>query len=111
MTRDEQLKCIEDSVGAFKRTLLAKASKIPPNWDSMEIRQWVMDCAKGEKHYVDREKKVIEAALEKSGGRVSGPSGAAKMLRIPHQTLESKIAKLGIDKRRFREAPRKTRSS
>jgi hypothetical protein len=26
--------------------LLAKASKIPPNWDSMEIRQWVMDCAK-----------------------------------------------------------------
>jgi hypothetical protein len=30
-------------VEAFKKALLAKASKIPPNWDSMEIRQWVMD--------------------------------------------------------------------
>jgi hypothetical protein len=43
MTRDEQLKCIEDNVEAFKKALLAKASKIPPSWDSMEIRQWVMD--------------------------------------------------------------------
>jgi hypothetical protein len=43
MTRDEQLKCIEDNCEAFKRTLLAKASKILPNWDSVEIRQWVMD--------------------------------------------------------------------
>jgi hypothetical protein len=33
-------------VVAFKKALLAKASKIPANWDSMEIRQWVMDCAK-----------------------------------------------------------------
>ena len=31
---------------AFEKLLLAKASKIPPNWDGMEIRQWVMDCAK-----------------------------------------------------------------
>ena len=46
MTRDEQLKCIEEGCDAFKKTLLAKASKIPPNWDGMEIRQWVMDCAK-----------------------------------------------------------------
>jgi hypothetical protein len=30
---------------ALKKTLLAKTSKIPPNWDGMEIRQWVMDCA------------------------------------------------------------------
>jgi len=41
MTREEQLKCIEDNCNAFKKALLAKASKIPPNWDSM-----VMDCAK-----------------------------------------------------------------
>ena len=30
----------------FKKALLAKASKIPLNWDSAEIKQWVMDCAK-----------------------------------------------------------------
>jgi hypothetical protein len=46
MTREEQLQCIVDKVDAFKQALLAKASKIPPNWDSREIRQWVMDCAK-----------------------------------------------------------------
>ena len=38
MTRDEQLKCIEDNCDAFKRTLLAKALKIPPNWDNAEIK-------------------------------------------------------------------------
>ena len=36
MTRDEQLKCIVDNCDALKKTLLAKASKIPPNWDGME---------------------------------------------------------------------------
>ena len=46
MTSEEQVKCIEDNVDALKKALLAKASKIPPNWDGMEIRQWVMDCAK-----------------------------------------------------------------
>jgi hypothetical protein len=46
MTRDEQLKCIEDNVNAFNKALLAKASKIPSNWEDAEIRQWVMDCAK-----------------------------------------------------------------
>jgi len=31
MTREEQLKRIEDNCNAFKKALLAKASKIPPN--------------------------------------------------------------------------------
>lgn len=59
--------------------------------------------AEDEKHFANREKSIIEAALGESRGRVSGASGAAAKLGIPHQTLESKIAKLGIDKRRFRE--------
>ena len=46
MTREQQIKCIEEGCDAFPRMLLAKASKIPPNWDGMEIRQWAMDCAK-----------------------------------------------------------------
>jgi len=49
----------------------------------------------------DREKEMIEAALAGSGGRISGPSGAAAKLGIPRQTLESKIASLGINKHRF----------
>jgi formate hydrogenlyase transcriptional activator len=51
---------------------------------------------------VSTEKEMIEAALEESRGRVSGPSGAAVKLRIPRTTLESKIRSLQIDKNIFR---------
>ena len=60
--------------------------------------------------FADRERKAIEAALAECQGRVSGPHGAATKLGIPHQTLESKIANLGIDKRGFK-APRSKRGS
>jgi len=56
----------------------------------------------------DREREIIEAALAKSGGRVAGPKGAAAKLGIPRQTLDSKIASLGIDKRRFQTLTRYT---
>jgi PAS domain S-box-containing protein len=48
------------------------------------------------------EKQLIEAALAKTRGRVSGPSGAAVALGMPASTLESKIRSLRIDKYRFR---------
>ena len=48
------------------------------------------------------EREVIEAALADSRGRISGPFGAAAKLGLPRQTLESKIAALGIDRHRFR---------
>jgi PAS domain S-box-containing protein len=50
----------------------------------------------------DEEKGMIEAALRESGGRVSGPSGAAVKLGIPGSTLDSKIRALRIDKNRFK---------
>ena len=50
----------------------------------------------------DREKKMIEAALAETGGRVSGPSGAASKLGIPSTTLESRIRSLKINKHRFK---------
>ena len=50
----------------------------------------------------DREREMIEAALRASRGRVAGPFGAAAQLGIPRQTLDSKIAALGIDKSRFK---------
>jgi formate hydrogenlyase transcriptional activator len=50
----------------------------------------------------DQERKIIETALAECGGRISGPSGAATRLAIPRQTLESKIANLGINKYRFK---------
>jgi DNA-binding NtrC family response regulator len=56
----------------------------------------------------DREREIIEVALAKSGGRVAGPKGAAAKLGIPRQTLDSKIASLSIDKRRFQTLTRYT---
>jgi formate hydrogenlyase transcriptional activator len=50
-----------------------------------------------------REKEMIESALAESGGRVSGPSGAAAKLRIPTRTLDSKIKRLGINKFQFKK--------
>jgi transcriptional regulator with GAF, ATPase, and Fis domain len=51
-----------------------------------------------------QEKEMIETALRESGGRVSGPSGAAAKLGIHRSTLESKITSLQINKHRFRTA-------
>ena len=61
--------------------------------------------AEDKKELVERERKAIEAALAECQGRVSGPGGAAAKLGIPHQTLESRIARFGIDKRRFKSRP------
>lgn len=49
-----------------------------------------------------QEKEMIEAALRETGGRVSGPSGAAAKLGIPGSTLDTKIRSLKIDKNRFK---------
>jgi formate hydrogenlyase transcriptional activator len=49
----------------------------------------------------EREKAMIEQALRQADGLISGPTGAAAKLGIPRQTLESKIRKLGINRRRF----------
>ena len=57
--------------------------------------------AEGKKESADRQREAIESALAECEGRISGPRGAAAKLGIPHQTLESKITALGIDKRRF----------
>jgi DNA-binding NtrC family response regulator len=48
------------------------------------------------------ERELIEAALTESAGRISGPWGAAAKLGIPRQTLESKMARLGIARPRPR---------
>jgi len=51
---------------------------------------------------VEREREMIETALAQCQGRIAGPSGAANKLGIPRQTLDARIASLGIDKHRFK---------
>jgi len=47
----------------------------------------------------------IERALEATAGRVDGPHGAARILRINPHTLRARMRKLRIDWRRFRVSP------
>ncbi|HSS77090.1 MAG TPA: sigma 54-interacting transcriptional regulator, partial [Thermoanaerobaculia bacterium] len=49
----------------------------------------------------EQERQRIEEALTQTRGRVSGAAGAAVLLGVPATTLESRIKRLGIDKRRF----------
>jgi transcriptional regulator with GAF, ATPase, and Fis domain len=58
---------------------------------------------------VNREREMIEGALEESRGLIFGPTGAAVKLGIPRSTLESKIKSLRINKYRFRAEERACR--
>jgi PAS domain S-box-containing protein len=55
-----------------------------------------------EKLSADQERKLIEAVLAETRGRISGPEGAAAQLGVPASTLESKIRTLKIDKYQFK---------
>jgi formate hydrogenlyase transcriptional activator len=53
----------------------------------------------------NQEKKIIEAALAESNGKVAGPTGAATRLGIPRSTLDRKILQLNINRHRFTPRP------
>jgi transcriptional regulator with GAF, ATPase, and Fis domain len=78
-------------------------------WLKREIPQGYGPAVPFVRTRADREREIIEAALVESCGRVAGPKGAAAKLGIPRQTLDSKIASLGIDKRRFQNLTRYVR--
>jgi hypothetical protein len=61
----------------------------------VEARSWPLRKACGSRE------EMIEAALRESGGRVSGPVGAAARLGTPGSTLDSKI---NISKNHFKTA-------
>jgi transcriptional regulator with GAF, ATPase, and Fis domain len=47
-------------------------------------------------------RRHIEAALRATHGRVDGPHGAARLLRINPHTLRARMRKLHVDWRAFR---------
>jgi len=53
----------------------------------------------------NQEKKIIEAALAESNGKVAGPTGAASRLGIPRSTLDRKILQLNINEHKFISRP------
>jgi len=85
--------CEADNFSVDESWLLQQPQVGPPN-NNMEMPRQL----------AAREREMIESALRESGGRVSGPSGAAVKLGVHRSTLESKIASLKIDKYRFKTA-------
>jgi formate hydrogenlyase transcriptional activator len=75
---------------------------VDENWLSGESLQPNCQSRPVGKKLLDQQKKLIEAALAESKGRVAGPCGAAAKLGIPSSTLESKIKALEIKKNRFK---------
>jgi PAS domain S-box-containing protein len=71
-------------------------------WLSTDSRRVSLPQPEPADAYASRERKIIEDALARSRGRVSGPSGAAARLRVPPSTLEHRIKKLRIRKSHFK---------
>ena len=89
---------IERSVILCDRTTLS----VDERWLSTETSHLKRTSRALTEQVGDHERRIIEAALSQSRGRVAGPSGAAARLGIPPSTLENKIRALGISKNRFR---------
>lgn len=72
---------------------------IQPSWLSGSSTQSTASSqSNGFKKSAHEQKALIRAALRETGGRVSGPRGAADRLGIPRTTLESKIKTFRINK-------------
>lgn len=69
----------------------SQRSKVPPAGEEIET----------EATRRARERQNLIAALERSGGRIYGPEGAAALLGIKATTLASRLKALGIQRRRY----------
>jgi hypothetical protein len=43
MTREEKTEFIEDLIGNVHLSILAKLEQMPPEWDGIELRQYIAD--------------------------------------------------------------------
>src|SRR3984957_15076426 len=75
---------------------------VDPSWLTPGVPRPAASSVPLVEDLAEHEKVMIEGALRESGGLISGPTGAAAKLRLPRQTLESKIRKLKIDRHRLK---------
>jgi PAS domain S-box-containing protein len=75
---------------------------VDESWLSAETLQAQSASSALSERVSAEERAVIEEALSRTRGRVSGLQGAAGKLGVPPSTLESRIKALKIDKRKFK---------
>jgi DNA-binding NtrC family response regulator len=63
-----------------------------------QVRETPVEEISRVKTIAEMEREHILTVLRKCKGRISGPGGAAELLRLPASTLKSKMKKLGIEK-------------
>jgi formate hydrogenlyase transcriptional activator len=96
---------IRELQNVVERAVIVSESDVLPideSWLSRQSSAPARSTGTLSKMPPNREKEVIESALAETGGRVSGPAGAAGKLGIPSTTLESRIRSLKINKHRFK---------
>jgi DNA-binding NtrC family response regulator/PAS domain-containing protein len=76
---------------------------VDPSWLSPGSPSSLKNSGPPPRMSADQEREAIERVLASTGGRVSGPSGAAVQLSMAPSTLESKIRSLKINKFRFKK--------
>lgn len=71
--------------------------------DKLQLGDWLSAATPGSESgfptLVENEQAHIRAALERTGGRVGGPNGAAALLDMKRTTLLARMKKLGIEPR------------
>jgi formate hydrogenlyase transcriptional activator len=75
---------------------------VDASWFAAERSKSPVRTLKLASNLAAHEKTMIENALRQASGRVSGANGAAAILGMPRQTLESKLKRLGIKPYHFR---------
>jgi DNA-binding NtrC family response regulator len=96
---------IRELQNVIERSVIVHAKgnlSVKQSWLAHECLATESATASSFRKSVMEEREIIGAALAKTRGRVSGPSGAAAKLGIPPSTLESKIRSLNINKYSFK---------
>ena len=83
-----------------RAVILSRGSTLDAPLAELKLRQQVdsVDTARSLTTLEDAEREHIRQALQTAHWRVGGPSGAATMLGMKRTTLQSKMAKLGIER-------------
>ena len=96
---------IRELQNVIERSMIVGESEVfsvDPSWLSTAPAQPNGSSSTLAEKLHDQEKKIIEASLAESKGRIAGRCGAAAKLGIPSSTLESKIKLLRINKNHFK---------
>jgi formate hydrogenlyase transcriptional activator len=83
-----------------RAVILTRGSTLDAPLTELKLRERTesVDTTRSLTTLVDAEREHIRQALQNANWRVSGPSGAATKLGMKRTTLQSKMAKLGIER-------------